>query len=71
MQTTVQIPGIHCEGCAKLIQDVSAEYPQIKNVDVGMDSKKITLDHSNDFDLTKWIVEVESLGNAYKVYRAS
>lgn len=71
MQTMVQIPGIHCESCAKLIKSVSAEYPQIKNVDVDMDSKKITLDHSDDFDLAKWVNEVESLGDSYAVNRIS
>lgn len=69
MQTIVQIPGIHCESCAKLIKDVSAEHPHITNVNVDMDSKHVILDHDDDFDLTKWVKEVESLGSAYKVHR--
>jgi copper chaperone CopZ len=66
--TRVSIPGIHCEGCAKLIKDVSTEYQQITNVDVDLGTKTVTLDHDPDFDLKKWSDEIESLDEKYKVH---
>ena len=49
--TKVSIPGIHCEGCAKLIKDVTSDYPLITNVDVDLNTKTVTLEHDPDFDL--------------------
>lgn len=69
--TKVSIPGIHCEGCAKLIQDVSTEYQQITKVDVDLSTKTVTLDHWPDFNLAKWSEEIESLDEKYKVHPLS
>ena len=71
MKTSVSIPGIHCEGCANLIKDVSSEDEKIKNVDVDLNTKIVTLDHEPDFDLNKWSEEIESLGDTYKVHPIS
>lgn len=68
MQTVVSIPGIHCASCAALIKDVSSEFPQIQRVDVGVDTKKVTLEHGNDFNISKWSKEIESLGDTYKIH---
>jgi len=68
MKTVVSIPGIHCEGCAELIKDVSSEYPQIKKLDVDLNAKTVVLDHEPDFDRAKWSEEIESLGDTYKVH---
>jgi copper chaperone CopZ len=67
MRTTVSIPGIHCEGCAALIKDVSSEDTRIKNVHVDLNAKTVTLDHAPDFDLKKWSEEIESLDEKYKI----
>ncbi len=69
--TKVSIPGIHCEACAKLIKDVSSENVQIKNVDVDLNTKTVTLDHEADFDLKKWSEEIESLDEKYKIQPSS
>lgn len=69
MQTAFSIPGMHCASCANLIKDVSSEFPQIQNIDVDLSGKKVTLDHGDDFDVTKWQNEIESLGDTYKVLR--
>ncbi len=71
MQTTVSIPGIHCAACATLIKDVSSEFPQIQKADVDIETKKVTLEHGEDFDLSKWTEEIETLGDTYKVESAS
>jgi copper chaperone CopZ len=68
MQTIVSIPGIHCDACAALIKDVSSEFSSIKNVDVDIDTKKVTLDHEEDFDLQRWKNEIESLDKKYAVF---
>ncbi len=70
MQTTVSIPGIHCASCAALIKDVSSEFPAIKNVGVDIDTKKVTLDYDEGFDIQKWTKEIEALDEKYKVHPA-
>lgn len=72
MPTTMfSIPGIHCEGCAKLIKDVSLEFPTITGVDVDVKAKKVSIEHDQNFDLQSWKQEIESLGDNYKVYSVS
>lgn len=68
MQTVVSIPGIHCASCAALIEDVSAEFSSITKVDVDLDAKTVTLDHTADFDQSKWTSEIESLGDTYRIH---
>lgn len=69
--TTVSIPGIHCPSCAALIKDVSSEFPAIKNVDVDVNAKKVSIEHGGDFDFMKWKEEIEALGETYKVANVS
>ena len=71
MQTTVSIPGIHCASCAALIKDVSSEFPSIKTIDVDIDTKKVTLDHDESFDMQKWTSEIEALDPKYKIHPTS
>ena len=68
MKTTVSIPGIHCEGCAKLIKDVSTEFPTITKVDIDLVSKQVTIEHDDQFDLPQWSTEIESLDPKYKIH---
>ena len=68
MKTTISIPGIHCASCAALIKDVSSEFPAIKSVDVDIDTKKVTIDHDESFDMQKWSVEIESVDEKYKIH---
>jgi copper chaperone len=66
--TKVSIPGIHCEGCVKLIKDVTNDFPLVTNADVDLNAKTVTLDHEPDFDMAKWSEEIESLDEKYKVH---
>ena len=66
--TIVSIPGIHCASCAALIKEVSSEFPAIKSFDVDIDTKKVTLDHDESFDMQKWSAEIESLDPKYKIH---
>ena len=68
MQTTVSIPGIHCEGCKKLIEEVTFEFPDVQHVDVNLETKKVVLDHGEDFIFDQWKTEIESLNPAYTVH---
>lgn len=70
MQTIVSIPGMHCASCANLIKDVSSEFPQIQNVDIDMSSKKVTLEHNEDFDFQKWSDELKAIDPKYAVEKA-
>ncbi len=67
MITTLSIPGIHCDACATLIKDVSADFPEIQNVAVDTTSKRVTLDHTDDFPKERWVEAIEALGDAYSV----
>ncbi len=71
MITTVSIPGIHCEACSSLIKDVSNEFPSIKSVNVDVDTKMVTLDHDDTFDIQKWTEEIEALDPKYKILPTS
>ncbi len=67
MKTIVQIPGMHCHACATLVTQISQESSSIHKVDVDLESKKVTLDHDESFDLKAWTKEIEALGDEYKV----
>lgn len=69
--TTVSIPGIHCAACAALIKDVSSEFPSIKSVNVDVETRNVTLDHDDTFDMQKWTEEIESLDPKYKIHPTS
>ncbi len=71
MQTTVSIPGIHCASCAALIKDVSSEFPAIKQAEVDIETKKVTIDHDDGFDMKKWTEEIEALDPKYKILPVS
>jgi copper chaperone CopZ len=65
-KTIVSIPGMHCASCVKLIQEVSGEFAGV-HAEVDLASKKVTVEYPDDFDIKKWILEIESLGEAYKI----
>ena len=67
MLTTVSIPGIHCASCAALIKDVSGEFSTIHSINVDVETKKVTIDHDESFDMQQWSKEVESLDPKYKI----
>lgn len=71
MQTIVSIPGIHCSGCAALIKDVSSDFPAIQTIDIDLDTKHVTIDHDDRFDMATWSAEIESLDEKYKVQSIS
>lgn len=71
MKITVSIPGMHCSSCAALVKDVSGEFPAIKNINIDMGTKRVELDHAENFDMASWTKEVESLGEKYKIHKAA
>lgn len=71
METIVSIPGMHCQSCATMIKEVSAEFPQVTKTDVDLEKKQVLLEHEKNFDPEKWTKEIESLGEDYKVYPVS
>lgn len=71
MKTSVSIPGIHCEGCAHLIKDVSKDDTSIQQVDVDLNTKMVTIEHDDAFNLQTWTKDIESLNPAYKVTHSS
>lgn len=67
MKTTVSIPGIHCEGCKRLIEDVSNDSPNITSATADLETKQVTLEHDDSFNFEKWKEEIESLNPDYNV----
>ncbi len=67
MKTTVSIPGIHCEGCKHLIEDVSKDSTGITSATADLETKQVTLEHNDSFNFEKWKEEVEGLNPDYKV----
>ena len=66
--TKVSIPGIHCEGCSRLIQDVSRDIPGVTSVRVDLNEKTVVIDHDDRFVFDDWKSEIESLNPDYKVH---
>ena len=69
MKTTVSIPGIHCEGCKHLIDDVSKDSPGVLSVQTDLATKQVTLEHGENFSFDQWKKEIESLNSDYNVQR--
>lgn len=62
MQTTLQIQGMHCASCKKLIESVSKDVPGVQSCEVDFTTGKATLTHDESMDLNKVKEEIRSLG---------
>ncbi len=71
MTTKFSIPGIHCEGCAKLITEVTLDQPGVTNVSVDLKAKQVNVDHTDAFQTSAWQKEIESLNPDYVVHAVS
>jgi copper chaperone CopZ len=71
MTFSVSIPGMHCESCASLIRDVSADYPAISSLNIDLKTKNVTIEAADGFDLQDWKKAVEELGPTYAVHLAA
>ncbi len=67
MIITVSIPGIHCEGCKRLIEDVSKDTAGVLSAEADLSTKKVAIEYDETFDFEKWKEEIESLNPDYKV----
>jgi copper chaperone CopZ len=67
MITTVNIPGIHCEGCKRLIEDVSNDAVGVTSVTADLATKQVTVEHDDSFNFEKWKEEIEGLNPDYHV----
>lgn len=66
MRTELMIKGFHCASCKILVEDVCSDFPEIKSTEVDAKTGKVVIEHDDNFDLSKFIKEIESLGE-YKV----
>ncbi|MBP9774134.1 MAG: heavy-metal-associated domain-containing protein [Candidatus Peribacteraceae bacterium] len=67
MKTSFSIPGIHCNGCAQLITEVSGEQPGVINTRVHLDTKEVVVDHTDEFSAQTWKEQIEALDPKYKI----
>ncbi len=68
MQTIVSIPGIHCEGCTRLIEDVSKDIAGVTSAHADLASKNVTIEHDDTFNFQQWKEEIEALNPDYIVH---
>ncbi|MFA6039033.1 MAG: heavy-metal-associated domain-containing protein [Candidatus Peribacteraceae bacterium] len=68
MQTTVSIPGMHCASCAALVKDVTSAFPEIRHIEVDLETRRVTMEHDDAFTIEHWKDEVQGLGEEYTVY---
>ncbi len=71
MQTIFSIPGIHCEGCGKLITDVTQDSAGVQNVVVDVIKKTVTINHDATFDRESWKNEIQAANPDYTVHSVS
>jgi copper chaperone CopZ len=67
MRTIVSIPGIHCEGCKRLIEDVSKDSVGVVSATADLATKQVTVEHDDSFNFGKWKEEIEGLNPDYTV----
>lgn len=67
MKTSFSIPGIHCNGCAELITDVSGDVPGVIATRVHLDTKEVVVEHDEDFNAQEWKKEIEALDPKYAI----
>lgn len=58
---------MHCDGCVNLIKDVTMEIPGMSEIDIDLDSKTVTLHHSEEFDFEDWKAAIEDLDEVYAI----
>ena len=64
---TFSVPGIHCNSCALMIQEIGTEFPDIGKTDVDTEKKTVTIEYGDGLDLDAWKQEIEGMGEQYKV----
>ena len=62
MQTTLQITGMHCASCKKLIESVSKDIPGVQNCEVDFATGKAIVTHDESMNIQKLKQEILSLG---------
>lgn len=59
---TIEIEGMHCEGCANRVKNVLSSIPEVKSCNVSLEDKKVELILTKDIsdDIIK--EKIETLG---------
>lgn len=62
MKTTLEITGMHCASCQKLVSRALQKVPGVASVDVNVMTNKAYVQHEDELDLTKAKQEVTAVG---------
>src|SRR3989344_4466733 len=62
MKTTLEITGMHCASCQKLVSRALAKVPGVKNAEVNLMTNKAYIEHEGELNLQTATKEVESVG---------
>jgi len=62
----IQIDGMHCDHCAKSVQDGLSQIDSIKGVKVDLNKKCVILSYKDSVDLKKVEQVIQDLGFTYK-----
>ncbi len=71
MRTILSIPGICCDSCKRLIAGISSLFPQIRTVEVDILSHRVSLQHTEEFNVRSWIALLEHRSHKFKVFAIS
>lgn len=62
MKTIINVKGMHCTSCKRLIEEVCSELPGVKSCSVNFKTGKTVIEHEGELDLPIIKKEIESLG---------
>lgn len=62
MQTALQITGMHCASCKKLIENVVKDIPGVLNCVVDFENGKAMVEHDESVTVQKLKEEIQALG---------
>lgn len=63
---TIEIEGMHCEGCANRVKNTFSMIPGVQQVKVNLEDKKAELILSREIDDSIFREKIESLGFTMK-----
>lgn len=62
IRKTIEIEGMHCEGCVNRVTNVLSSIPGVKKCDVSLEGKKADLILSKEVDDSVFRERIESIG---------
>ncbi|PID82641.1 MAG: hypothetical protein CSB16_00705 [Clostridiales bacterium] len=62
MKKEFVVQSIMCMGCVGSVEKLSKAFPGVKNVDIELETKKVTLEVEDDFDDSSYLEMLKDAG---------